>query len=158
VVPSKKEDEDEDEEEQLDSLVEEVEVEKKIKEPNRKEEVEAVKLAVKAANSVVQDLEIDDCNNLCFKLVAGKTKNAVTLMVPEDYPNGDFMLFGANGDVQELGKSTIKKIINKIVADFAKKHKVEAIPQLEVDEVDEEKVPKKKKKAVKESVATDMSD
>jgi hypothetical protein len=29
---------------------------------------------------------------------------------------GDFMLFGVNGDIQELGKSTIKKIINKIVA------------------------------------------
>jgi hypothetical protein len=35
----------------------------------------------------IVDLEIDDCNNLCFNLVAGNTKRAVTLMVPEDYPS-----------------------------------------------------------------------
>eukprot|EP01116_Phalansterium_solitarium_P004514 TRINITY_DN1553_c0_g2_i1.p1 TRINITY_DN1553_c0_g2~~TRINITY_DN1553_c0_g2_i1.p1 ORF type:complete len:523 (+),score=219.59 TRINITY_DN1553_c0_g2_i1:273-1841(+) len=104
----------------------------------RSEQVDDIKLATEHELSLIRKLELDDCGNLCFELVPPPPSVAqpVTLMLPDAYPNGEFLLlFSASGDVHELGKGrSLKHIINRVVLDYARRSGQAAVPQFADDD------------------------
>jgi len=140
------------------------ETEPEMQGPSRKLEVEKIRKASEQPGSIITAVDVDDCNNLLLSMKhpKGKAPITLTLMVPDNYPNGDFMLFDPEGDVKELGKGTILKITNKIVQDYARKHGMECIPVLDKGQPDDAenkttaRVPTKK--SLRESTMSNGSD
>eukprot|EP00698_Gefionella_okellyi_P004895 TRINITY_DN14524_c0_g1_i1.p1 TRINITY_DN14524_c0_g1~~TRINITY_DN14524_c0_g1_i1.p1 ORF type:complete len:609 (-),score=127.86 TRINITY_DN14524_c0_g1_i1:51-1877(-) len=97
------------------------------KRAKRRQEISAVREAAETDGSLITDFTQEGFT-LTFTLNAPKDSNNVTLNIPDEYPTeGHFTCYDSHGE-RNLGLSSIKRIINDLVEEFAKAQGVNAVP------------------------------